>query len=152
MLECSWDKLETFIENKSIDLDSVIEAHQNYLSEITEKGFLSGTKEEDLTGRLNDIFDNMLNYKVILDHLYDYATGESAKLIYGQQTNGPKEKLDRIRLNHQEIEDQFTVQVLQFLDTLKSYHDEDLRSLSTRLDYNDYYYTLEQSLPSPTIE
>jgi gamma-tubulin complex component 3 len=102
-----------------------------------------------LAGRLNDIFDCVLKYKVILDHLHDYATSESAKLSYGSST-GSKEKINRIRRHHQEMEDHFTVQVLQFLDILKSYHDEDLRSLSTRLDYNDYYSTFEQSLPSPS--
>ncbi|OAD75106.1 hypothetical protein PHYBLDRAFT_96718, partial [Phycomyces blakesleeanus NRRL 1555(-)] len=40
VLECSWEKLASFIENKSIDLDSIIEAHSSYLDKITEKGFL----------------------------------------------------------------------------------------------------------------
>jgi gamma-tubulin complex component 3 len=147
-LECSWDKLETFIENKSVDLDSIIEAHSNYLNEITEKGFLSGNKEETLSGRLNDIFDCILKYKDVLDHLHEYASSQLAKSIYGGGTESP-DKINHIRHVHQETEDHFTLQVLQFLDILKSYHDEDLRSLSTRLDYNDYYMTLEKSLPSP---
>ncbi|CAO3613996.1 unnamed protein product [Mucor hiemalis] len=141
VLECSWDKLETFIERKSIDLDSIILAHTNYLSEITEKGFLSGTKEEALSGRLGDIFDCILNYKVVLDHLHEYATSESAKQIYG--STGSATKINSIRKQHEEIEDKFTLQALQFLDILKSYHDEDIRSLSTRLDYNGYYSSFQ---------
>jgi gamma-tubulin complex component 3 len=90
-----------------------------------------------LSGRLGDIFDCILNYKVVLDHLHDYATSESAKKIYGN--SGSANKLNLIRRQHEETEDRFTLQALQFLDILKSYHDEDLRSLSTRLDYNDYY-------------
>lgn len=149
MLECSWDKLETFIECKCIDLDSIIAAHSNYLTEITEKGFLSGTKEEALSGRLGDIFDCILSYKVILDHLHDYATSESAKRMYGSSESG--NKINLIRRQHEETEDRFTMQVLQFLDILKSYHDEDLRSLSTRLDYNDYYskFTTAEYTSSP---
>lgn len=118
-------------------MDSIIEAHLKYLTEISEKGFLSGTKEQTLSGRLNDIFDSILKYKVALDHLHDYATTESAKMMYGNTES--TDKINIIRHHHQEKGDDFTMQVLQFLNILKSYHDEDLRSLSTRLDYNDYY-------------
>lgn len=136
-MECSWDKLETFIETKSVDLDSIIAAHAKYLQEITEKGFLDGPKEKGLAGRLNNIFDGILQYKIVLDHLYSYATSESVKrLSRGGSDEG---KLNTIRVRHKDMEDDFTMQVLQFLDKLKSYHDEDLRSLSTRLDYNGFY-------------
>lgn len=143
MLECSWDKLETFIENKSVDLDSIIAAHAKYLQEITEKGFLSGPKEEALAGRLGSIFDCILKYNIILDHLYNYATNESIKRF--SRGVGDVEKINNIRKRHQEMEDDFTMQVLGFLDVLKSYHDEDLRSLSTRLDYNDFYAGFDES-------
>ncbi|KAI7906548.1 Spc98 family-domain-containing protein [Cokeromyces recurvatus] len=138
VLECSWDKLETFIGNKSIDLDSIIEAHTNYLNEITEKGFLSGLKQKELADRLNGIFDSVLEYKVVLDYLYNYATSESSKMF---RSNIAKDAdmISKIRRKHQEMEDGFTVQVLQFIDCLNSFHDEDLRSLSTRLDYNGFY-------------
>ncbi|KAI7888030.1 Spc98 family-domain-containing protein [Mucor mucedo] len=138
VLECSWDKLETFIGKKSIDLDSIIEAHLKYLTEISDKGFLSGPKEQTLSGRLNNIFDSILKYKVVLDYLHDYATSASAKSMYGNTAN-TSDRIDAIRLQHQEQGEDFTLQVLQFLDILKSYHDDDLRSLSTRLDYNGYY-------------
>lgn len=139
--------METLIENKCIDLNSVIEAHLNYLSEITEKGFLSGTKEIALSGRLNDIFDSILRYKVALDHLHDYATSESTKQIYGKA--GSSDKIDLIRRHLQEKEDDFTIQVLEFLKIINSYHDEDLRSLSTRLDYNAYYSSFQITSRSP---
>ncbi|KAI8641486.1 Spc98 family-domain-containing protein [Parasitella parasitica] len=143
VLECSWDKLETFIETKSVDLDSIIAAHAKYLQEITEKGFLSGPKEKALAGRLTSIFDCILKYSIVLDHLYKYATNESIKRL--SRGVGDVEKINAIRKRHQEIEDHFTMQVLGFLDVLKSYHDEDLRSLSTRLDYNDFYAGFNES-------
>jgi gamma-tubulin complex component 3 len=144
VLECSWDKLETFIETKSIDLDSIIKAHANYLNEITEKGFLSGVKQQALSDRLGVIFDCILEYKIVLDHLYNYASVESGRMF---PSNEPSdlEKIRRIRLDHQKMEDDFTLQVLQFLDVLKSYHDEDLRSLSTRLDYNGFYSAFDET-------
>ncbi|KAI9480921.1 MAG: Spc98 family-domain-containing protein [Benjaminiella poitrasii] len=147
VLECSWDKLETFIENKSIDLDSIIEAHTNYLNEITEKGFLSGPKERELAGRLNEIFDSILKYKIVLDHLYSYATAESVK-VFRSTTVKDEGRIRKIRKKHQEMEDGFTVQVLQFIDRLNSFQDEDLRSLSTRLDYNGFYSGFRETIPS----
>lgn len=65
-MESSWEKLETKFNNKSIDLDSIIEAHSQYLSEITHKGFLTGAKNQPLSHRLNSIFDVVLTYKSIL--------------------------------------------------------------------------------------
>ncbi|CAO3681202.1 unnamed protein product [Rhizopus stolonifer] len=129
VLECSWEKLENAIEKECIDLDSIIESHNNYLDEITEKGFLSGVKEKVLAECLSELFDCILNYKVVLDHLYE---------------QNDSEQLAETRRHHQEIGNTFTAQVLQFLDVLKSYHDEDLRSLSTRLDYNSFYFSLIQ--------
>lgn len=137
VLECSWDTLETFIEHKSVDLDSIIAAHNNYLREITEKGFLTGPKQEALAGKLGSIFDCILQYNIVLEYLYKYATQESLKR--SSRGLSDVEKMSKIRKRHEDMEDQFTMQVLGFLDVLKSYHDEDLRSLSTRLDYNDFY-------------
>ncbi|CAO0790021.1 unnamed protein product [Mucor circinelloides] len=137
VLECSWDKLETFIEHKSVDLDSIIAAHNNYLKEITEKGFLTGPKQEALAGKLSSIFDCILQYNIVLEYLYKYATQES--LRRSGRGLSDVEKMNKIRKRHEDMEDHFTMQVLGFLDVLKSYHDEDLRSLSTRLDYNDFY-------------
>jgi gamma-tubulin complex component 3 len=97
-----------------------------------------------LANRLGDIFDCVLKYNVVLDHLYNYATVESGRMF---PSNEPSdlEKIRRIRVGHQKMEDNFTSQVLQFLDVLKSYHDEDLRSLSTRLDYNDFYSAFDNT-------
>ncbi|KAL0136957.1 Spc98 family-domain-containing protein [Mucor lusitanicus] len=143
VLECSWDKLETFIEHKSVDLDSIIDAHNNYLREITEKGFLTGPKQEALAGKLGSIFECILQYNIVLEYLYKYATQES--LRRSSRGLSDAEKMSKIRKRHEDMEDQFTMQVLGFLDVLKSYHDEDLRSLSTRLDYNDFYTKFNES-------
>ncbi|KAI8967046.1 Spc98 family-domain-containing protein [Mycotypha africana] len=140
VLECSWNKLETFIENKSIDLDSVIAAHDDYLSEILEKGFLSSTKGEEFAPRLKTILECILNYKIVLDNLHNFATTISARVANDNSSNRVSmEKLRRIRDQQEKMEDDFRKQVLHFLRLLRAYHDEDLRSLATRLDYNDFY-------------
>ncbi|KAI8333505.1 Spc98 family-domain-containing protein [Choanephora cucurbitarum] len=145
VLECSWDKLETFIETKSIDLDSIIVAHGNYLQEITEKGFLSSLKHKALASQLNDILNAILKYKNVLDRFLHYVTTESAK-AFPIGTSEDVEKVNKLRQQHHEIEDYFTMHVLEFLKMLKSYPDEDLRSLWTRLDYNGFYSTFHEAL------
>ncbi|KAI9270462.1 Spc98 family-domain-containing protein [Phascolomyces articulosus] len=129
VLECSWEKLDDYINNKCIDLDSIIEAHSQYLSEITQKGFLSGVKNQALSMRLNSLFEIILTYKSVLDNLY----------AFGSSSHRDLEKLKRIRTKHKDMEKKFQTQVLEFVDVLASYHDEDLRSLLTRLNYSGYY-------------
>ncbi|KAI9247542.1 Spc98 family-domain-containing protein [Sporodiniella umbellata] len=138
VLECSWEKLENEIENNSVDLDSIIQSHTHYLKEIIEKGFLHGRKKTALAPRLNQLFDCILKYKAILEHLCLYADQQTAS-VYTRFGLREEEKLENIRRHRREIEDTFTTQTLQFLEALRSYHDEDLRSLSTRLDYNSFY-------------
>ncbi|KAI8150176.1 Spc98 family-domain-containing protein [Fennellomyces sp. T-0311] len=129
VLECSWEKLADYINNKSIDLDSIIEAHTQYLTEITEKGFLSGAKNQALSMHLGSLFETILAYKSVLDNLH----------TFGSSSQQDAEKLKKIRAKHTDMEKKFQSQVLEFLDVLGSYHDEDLRSLLTRLNYNGYY-------------
>ena len=47
MIECSWDELVTDINKKSGDLDSLIEAHNKYLTNVTTKCFL-GTPDNQV--------------------------------------------------------------------------------------------------------
>ncbi|KAI9022722.1 Spc98 family-domain-containing protein [Phycomyces nitens] len=129
VLECSWEKLASFIENKSIDLDSIIEAHSSYLNKITEKGFLDEGKNQAI--------------KRESDRLHTFATSKGNQREANLQlTPRDLEKSQKIRTRCDELEDKFKVKTLEFLETLASYHDEDLRSLSTRLDYNNYYSSL----------
>ena len=53
MIECSWDELVTEINKKSGDLDSLIEAHNKYLTNVTTKGFLGTSNNQ-----VNHIHDN----------------------------------------------------------------------------------------------
>ncbi|KAI8983447.1 Spc98 family-domain-containing protein [Pilobolus umbonatus] len=138
VLECSWDKLETCIENKCIDLDGVIQAHSNYLAEITEKGFLKDGKQANLSKSLNHLFDGILEYKSKLDGLYSYAHDRSFREANGI-LDDEDQKMKEMRKEHEEMSSKFNADIEEFLNMLKSYHDEDLRSLSTRLDYNDFY-------------
>ncbi|KAI7867946.1 Spc98 family-domain-containing protein [Spinellus fusiger] len=142
VLECSWENLSSFIENKSIDLDSIIEAHSSYLGEILDKGFLSDAKIEKLAAPLNIIFDIVLGYESSLDRLYLFISSKSVQgeLMAPQGLpQSSKQVLQEVRGQCAKAEGDFKKNVLEFLVMLGSYHDEDLRSLSTRLNYNNYY-------------
>lgn len=89
-----------------MDLDAIIEAHLLYLREITEKGFLDGGKNQALSERLNAMFDTILKYKIILDHLYAYITKPSEPGAKSNAT-GSAERLQKIRSRHSEIENKF---------------------------------------------
>lgn len=80
-------------------MDAIIEAHSLYLNEITEKGFLSGVKNQALSMRLSSMFDTILSYKTTLDHLYTFVS----------QGDSDENKLERIRSRRKETETKFEV-------------------------------------------
>nr|CAG8605196.1 12253_t:CDS:10 [Entrophospora candida] len=47
VVECSWDELVTNINKKCVDLDSLIEAHNKYLTNLTSKCFLNTSNNQD---------------------------------------------------------------------------------------------------------
>ncbi|ORZ25249.1 gamma-tubulin complex component protein [Absidia repens] len=108
VLECAWEKLETRINTKSIDLDSVIEAHAQYLSDIAYRGFLTSPKHEPLFKQLNTIFDVVLSYKTILDHLFNYGTSELSRK---PTSTDDTDKLIKIRSNLNGVSIKFKVSV-----------------------------------------
>lgn len=61
MIECSWDELETDINKKSGDLDSLIDAHNKYLTNVTTKCFL-GTSNNQVNISYKFISLNKLIY------------------------------------------------------------------------------------------
>ncbi|KAI8344273.1 Spc98 family-domain-containing protein [Chlamydoabsidia padenii] len=110
VLEYSWEKLETRINTKSIDLDAVIEAHAQYLYDIAHKGFLTGLKAPPLSMQLNSIFDVILTYKTILDLLHGYATSELTKRLPHDT-----EKLTKLRSRLNGVSSHFKSLVQEFL-------------------------------------
>ncbi|OZJ02435.1 hypothetical protein BZG36_04467 [Bifiguratus adelaidae] len=163
VLECSWEELTTFLK-KCIDLDSMIDAHARYLRDITTKGFLQGQKNQILSEKLKRIFQATLHYASCIDKLITFAISEvsrreelqrtierrKAKGTWGltaQDENMDRiperfieEALNKIRSRLDNHGRKFRNEVQSLLGILASYQDDDLmRSLSTRLDYNEFY-------------
>ncbi|KAH8556990.1 Spc98 family-domain-containing protein [Umbelopsis sp. PMI_123] len=139
VLECSWKELSDFIENKCIDLDSLIDAHSRYLTDITTKGFLNGSRNQNMLLRLFKILDTALQYRTSLDQLIALADYEFIRRDANRQSGVDTSKLAKIRMRLTSSAESFQRETLDLLATLSSYQDDDLRSLSTRLDYNDFY-------------
>jgi len=109
------------------------------------------------------IFEAILQYKLALDRLTVFALAEverrekltrdaEKRTKSGQwgltEDDGDidrlpegefEDRLPKIRSRLQETSTRFKEEVHGLLAVLSSYQDEDLRSLSTRLNYNEYY-------------
>src|SRR5262245_10913741 len=66
VVECSWDELVRTIDKKSGDLDSLIEAHNQYLNDITTKGFLGTGNNQSYLSRVLKLINIILQYKNVL--------------------------------------------------------------------------------------
>ncbi|KAG9070576.1 Gamma-tubulin complex component 3 [Linnemannia hyalina] len=165
VLECSWDELLKAIENNNTttDLDSLIEAHSKYLRDVTSKGLLAASHDVNMMPRLLELLATILDYKIAQDNLYNYALAEIERRERLAQTADRRtrhgqwgltdqdETLDRIpdeqfeelvpgllrTLNEYSM--QFKRELSQLLITLSADGDSDLRFLSFRLDFNEFY-------------
>ncbi|KAF9207903.1 Gamma-tubulin complex component 3 [Haplosporangium sp. Z 27] len=163
VLECSWDELLKTIWNKTTDLDSLIHAHTKYLQDLTSKGLLVASDDRNTLPRLYDLLGTVLNYKIAQDNLYNYALAEIERRERLAQTADRRtrlgqwgltdqdETLDRIpeeqfeelipgllrTLNKYSV--QFKRELSDLLVTLSAHGDSDLRFLSFRLDFNEFY-------------
>ncbi|KAG0213595.1 Gamma-tubulin complex component 3 [Mortierella sp. GBA30] len=163
VLECSWDELLRAIESNTSDLDSLIAAHSKYLRDVTSKGLLSASHDTNMMPRLLELLATILDYKVAQDNLYNYAMAEIERRERLAQTADRRtrqgqwgltdedETLDRIpdeqfeelvpsllrTLNEYSM--QFKRELSDLLITLSADGDSDLRFLSFRLDFNEFY-------------
>ncbi|KAG0282394.1 Gamma-tubulin complex component 3 [Linnemannia gamsii] len=165
VLECSWDELLKAIEdnNTTTDLDSLIEAHSKYLRDVTSKGLLAASHDANMMPKLLELLATILDYKIAQDNLYNYALAEIERRERLAQTADRRtrhgqwgltdqdETLDRIpdeqfeelvpgllrTLNEYSM--QFKKELSQLLITLSADGDSDLRFLSFRLDFNEFY-------------
>ncbi|KAF9104577.1 Gamma-tubulin complex component 3 [Mortierella sp. AM989] len=163
VLECSWDELLKAIWNNTTDLDSLIEAHAKYLRDVTSKGLLAASHDLNMMPRLLELLGTILNYKIAQDNLYNYALAEIERRGRLAQTADRRTRLGQWGLTDQDEtldripEEQFEELVPGLLRTLNKYSaqfkrelsdllitlsadgDSDLRFLSFRLDFNEFY-------------
>ncbi|KAG9292620.1 hypothetical protein G9A89_006992 [Geosiphon pyriformis] len=162
VVECSWDELVTDIEKKSGDLDSLIEAHNSYLNNVTSKSFLGTSNNQNYLSRLSKIIAYILQYLNALEELYLFAAremmrrdkfryeSEERKSRYSEFKENISEQQD-LKTNLRPIQQQlievsgnFKNELMSLLTALAHHHDTDLRFLSVRLDFNEFYHNLAE--------
>ncbi|CAF0840506.1 unnamed protein product [Adineta steineri] len=160
VLECSWsDLLNKLMEAK--DLEQILEAHDDSLLKILTRLHLDGHEtSQDLAKQLRCIFDLILNFGTIIQRLIQSVDNELlARKSYEQQQNYGtytknntetdaevrrfhtvfKPQLKTIKSELHIVKKAFRDAVLKFLQQLKSHPDITLRSLSFRLNFNEFY-------------
>ncbi|USW53690.1 Putative gamma-tubulin complex component protein [Septoria linicola] len=78
VIEKGWADLQSNMQKSDATLDTLINAHTEYLRNITRKGLLgaSGMVGLDFTTQLHELFKLMLAYRDALDSLYSYSVAE----------------------------------------------------------------------------
>jgi gamma-tubulin complex component 3 len=83
VIEASWKQLEAAIHRPEATLDDLIEAHTDYLDNITKKGLIgqqrhpvTGQQEDSLVVQVHHILKCMLGYREVVDSLYSYSVAE----------------------------------------------------------------------------
>ncbi|CAG8503370.1 7710_t:CDS:10 [Gigaspora rosea] len=126
VIECSWDELVKDY-TKSGDLDSLIEAHNKYLKNITTKVFLDTSSNQSYHTRLLNIIQFIFQYKNGLDELHNFSLKE---ILRGDNANIERGQHKMIQERLTETAGLFKREVIGLLVALANHHDTDLRFLS----------------------
>lgn len=161
VLECSWVEFHNELEGLT-NLDQLVQAHEKYLRQITEKALLE-ERSQPLARQLSGLFEVMLRFR-------DFALHLSAKLDEVNQLrlkdalaakqrtahgNWGRTEADRSRLAQvlpagfaaaarddlHAISSEYAALLEGFVALLPVQAHIDLRSLQFRLDFSEYYST-----------
>lgn len=165
VLECSWADLHAAIDAAG-DLDAVIAAHSQFLAAIVERALL-GSQSERMRSQLRSIFDVIVKFKAAVQDVYgagsdaverrmqERSRAHAADLAEGWGTTATAtdtaetrdhrfvtSELPRLKARLDVIAQQFRDMVGHFLTMLTLHADPNLRFLSFRIDFNEYYRRL----------
>ncbi|XP_059487073.1 gamma-tubulin complex component 3 [Neocloeon triangulifer] len=170
-VECQWSLLQKAIA-QAASLDDIIHAHNKFLDNIM-KSCLLDEESQHLTYILRRIYNNVLDVSKLeasfdklintefqrrkeLDKQYEML--EEASMFGLNKEDEAREKqaqkefenaMTRIRVSLMMNADGYRERVKEFLLALASHPNEDLQFLSLRLDFNEYYKTLDKRLSTP---
>lgn len=168
VLECSWEELTQQLKHSVHDFDQLIAAHAEYLNKIVEKSLLSS---EALLQILNNTLDVILRFCSTQELLYFASLEEATKRAKKQQLLRQRELegrwgIDEDEENYSEnpletsvyqfpteLQTQLITIAKEYEATLQSFtlalskqHDENLKFLIARSDFNEFY---ERKLRKP---
>ncbi|KAG4303798.1 hypothetical protein PORY_002796 [Pneumocystis oryctolagi] len=166
VIESSWDVFYSSISKPNCTLDTLIEAHAKYTTNITHKGLLGSgktRKEDSLLSQLHEILKVILFFKEALDHFYAYSLTE---YVHQCQTTSKIKVKNDIEANESfktdsldtetidnpkfiieklnNLSKEFRNLVIVLLGDLAYQSDSEMRFLGVRLNYNEYYHILKR--------
>ncbi|KAH9938282.1 gamma-tubulin complex DGRIP91/SPC98 component [Fomitopsis serialis] len=156
VVECSWKILLEFIQKREGDLDTLIEAHGEYLDRMVKKVLLLNPKagrEENLLNQVRDVFAIILQFREATDDFYNYGLSEAARrdserdAARGVVTTIPSstskhhdpEVVHDILTRVKEYSTAFSDRVQTIVQALSVHADLDCRFLAIRLSFSDFY-------------
>jgi len=162
VLECSWHDLTKAV-SEAKDLDQVIAAHSRFLTDVTTRALL-GPESKAMLSQLRSIFDVVVSYKTAQESLYESGTEELERRdrdeskAYEQSLAGqwgvtdPTTSAQHARTSKflsdtlpeavaqlENLMARFQEMVGRFLTMLMMHEDPNLRFLSFRVDFNEFY-------------
>ncbi|KAI5063621.1 hypothetical protein GOP47_0022168 [Adiantum capillus-veneris] len=168
VLEYSWANFLEEMEDAQ-DLDDLIAAHEKYLTSIIEKALL-GERSKLLCKTLFSLFDLILRFRGLADRLY-----ENARAVQARSDNSARKKLERELLlsgvGRKMANADFTVEFLKgmgeemdgvaaeysslfegFIAQLPVQQHVDLKFLSFRLDFSEFYIRQHMSMSTTPLK
>jgi len=162
VLECSWHELLKAVETAE-DLDQLIKAHGQFLETIVAHAML-GPESKAMLSQLRSIFDVIVNFKSAQEGVYEAGSEELARRnldtgkayeaslagqwgvtdpsLYARNSQTSKflkQVLPEAEAKLRVLMRQFKDMVGRFLTMLMSKSDANLRFLSFRVDFNEFY-------------
>ncbi|TWU71285.1 Microtubule-nucleating Tub4p (gamma-tubulin) complex component [Metarhizium rileyi] len=177
VIESSWDELQKRIHKEDCTLDDLINAHEQYLNDITHKGLLGakrrlhGSEDDDRTssyrGQLSLMLDFMLNYRKSVDGLYSWSVSDFTRRQEEDVRTSMRSDVDDnmgsfkdvpsefpvLRERLQQLESSFRSRLQILLGDLAYQPDVDMRFLGVAMNFNDVYQPTRRktrALPAAT--
>jgi len=183
VLECSWDALLKKVKSAG-DMDQLINAHQEFLNTIIKRSLLDD-KSNNILNQLRTLLDHIIKFQILQNEMFSKGLEEQERRARiqgkkqlrsqeGQWGGGDEEEhaeQARRQAFHKNVVSDFKRRLMilyqtyqdmmnKFLLMLNSHSDENLKFLSFRLDFNEFYKSKEpkirtslcfrQSVSSPT--
>lgn len=168
VIECSWAKLQERVQQAKA-LDDILNAHDEYLTDIKCGAFLDSTSGE-LCHNMETVYEGIIRLEVWQDKFYDLcfrelnAREQYKKDIVETEKTGKfgitaEKKMERdqerkifeqtLSSYHKTLENiggDYEKAVRCFLLALNSNNDHNLQLFGIRLDFNEYYKKRDQRI------
>ncbi|KAI9138608.1 Spc98 family-domain-containing protein [Paraphysoderma sedebokerense] len=171
VLECSWAELLKQIQESATDLDMLIGAHNKYLNNIISRGLLSGNGDQNLLPRLMKLFEVILQFKNAQDQLYEYGNVELEQRRQMEEQKAAKafqskwkipdraayrptehyRSLESIQERINDVAKTFRNDITALISSLSNHKELNLRFLSFRLNFNEFYQEQRTFEGNPTV-